>query len=421
MTVFHDFGFTNGGSTRSGEVADAHPAPRPRPAVSPLVSRQTDIPTVGFVDIQKQYAETSEEIDAAIHAVVASGQFVGGSAVKRFEAEFASYCGTSHAVAVGNGTDALHLALRALGIGPGDEVLTVAHTFVATVAAITLAGAVPVLCDIDPDTYCLDSEDAARRVTSRTKAILPVHLYGHTADMAPLLELADRHGLFVLEDAAQAHGARCRGRRAGGLGHAAAFSFYPSKNLGAYGDGGAVTTNDPALAERVRRLRNHGRISKYEHADFTFNSQLDTLQAAILSVQLRHLARRNARRRALAARYDARLRRVRGLALPQETEDAEHVYHLYVVRTRHRDALQTALSAAGIEWGVHYPVPIHLQPAWAAAFPSAAGRGLFPTIERYAGEILSLPMHPHLSDAQIDHVADVVAAALTRAENGGGK
>ncbi len=369
---------------------------------------------VRFVDLAAQRASVAGEMDAALAQVIASGQFVGGPVVERFEGDFAAFCGAAHAVGVGNGTDALLMALRALGVGPGDEVLTTPFTFVATVAAIVHVGAVPVLCDIDPRTFCLDPEDAARRITPRTKVILPVHLYGHPADMTTLRALADQHGLWLLEDAAQAHGARLAGRRAGSLGHIAAFSFYPSKNLGAWGDGGAVTTSDPVLAERIRRLKNHGRVGKYEHAEFAHNSQLDALQASVLSVHLRHLDAWNARRREIAARYAERLRGLPGLALPAEADDAEHVYHLYVVRARRRAALQAAFSNAGVEWGVHYPIPLHLQPAWAAAYGPATGRGAFPRVERLSEEILSLPMHPFLTDNDVDHVADVARDTICR-------
>jgi dTDP-4-amino-4,6-dideoxygalactose transaminase len=373
---------------------------------------------VRFVDLAAQRASVVSETDAALAQVISSGQFVGGAAVEHFEAEFASHCGVSHAIGVGNGTDALLLALRVLGIGPGDEVLTTPFTFVATVAAIALLGAVPVLCDIDPHTYCLDPSDAARRITPRTKAILPVHLYGHPADMTALRALADQHGLWLLEDAAQAHGARHDERHIGSLGHLAAFSFYPSKNLGAWGDGGAVTTNDPVLAERIRCQKNHGRIGKYEHMEFAYNSQLDAIQAAILSVHLRHLEAWNARRRQIAARYAERLQGVPLLFLPTEVANSRHVYHLYVIRTPYRAALQTALSAAGVEWGIHYPVPLHLQPAWANAYGTAIGRGAFPQIEQMSEEILSLPMHPFLTDAEIDHVADVVRDTICRRISG---
>ncbi|MDQ2800427.1 MAG: DegT/DnrJ/EryC1/StrS family aminotransferase, partial [Armatimonadota bacterium] len=355
-------------------------------------------------------------MNAAMQAVMASGRFIGGKAVEQFEAEFAAYCGTTYAIGVGNGTDALHLALLALEIGPGDEVITVPNTFIATVAAIALTGATAVLCDIDPKTYCLDANSAAAKITPRTKAILPVHLYGHIADMDALQEIAAQHNLFILEDCAQAHGAYYKGRRAGSLGNLAAFSFYPSKNLGACGDGGAVTTNDPALAQKMHLLRNHGRSSRYEHTQFAFNSQLDAVQSSILSVKLRHLEGWNARRREIAARYDALLWGLPGLVTPTEAEWAEHVYHLYVVRTRRRAALQAALTAAEIEWGVHYPLPIHLQPAWTAAYGDALGPGAFPRVERYAAESLSLPMHPYLSDAQVDYVAQVVREVLCSAE-----
>jgi dTDP-4-amino-4,6-dideoxygalactose transaminase len=374
---------------------------------------------IEFVDLKKQYATIKPELDAAMSAVVSAGAFVGGPAVEDFEAEFARYCEVNYAISVANGTDALHLALRALGVGPGDEVITVSHTFIATVSAIIMSGASVALANIDPDTYCLDPADLERCITPRTKAIVPVHIYGQPADMDPIMEIAARHNLYVLEDACQAHGARYKNRRAGSLGHMAAFSFYPGKNLGAYGDGGAITTNDPELAQRARLWRDHGRINKYEHAIFAYNSRLDGLQAAVLGVKLRHLDGWNARRRQLAAKYNQLLAGLPGLVTPVEAPYAESVYHLYVIRTAHREAIQAALNAEGIGHGIHYPIPVHLQPAWASAFGPAVGPGAFPLIEKYATEILSLPMHPDLTGQEVEFVAATVRQAVLNAVEAG--
>ena len=365
--------------------------------------------SISFVDLQRQYLSIKDEIDAAMRSVVEAGAFVGGAVLDSFEADFARYCGTTDAIGVANGTDALHLALLAMGVGAGDEVITVSHTFIASVSAIVQTGARVVFADIDPDTYCMRPDSIEALITPRTKVILPVHIYGQPADMDAIMDVAARHGLYVLEDACQAHGARYNGRRTGGLGHAAAFSFYPGKNLGAYGDGGAVTTNDPYLARTLRLLRDHGRINKYEHAVFAYNSRLDGLQAAVLGVKLRHLDDWNARRRQIAARYATLLADVPGIVTPVEAEYAQSVFHLYVIRTEQRAEVQAALQAAGIGNGIHYPIPVHLQPAW---HDPAFGKGSFPLIERYADEILSLPMHPDLTDDEVVYVADVVRTAL---------
>lgn len=358
-------------------------------------------PKIPFVDLQSQYQALKPEVDAALAAVCARGDFILGEEVRRFEEEFAGFCRAPHCVAVANGTDALHLALRACGVGPGDEVITCTHTFVATVIAIHAAGARPVLVDCEPEYYTLDVAAVARAVTPRTRAILPVHLYGQPADLDPLLELARARGLRVVEDACQAHGAEYRGRRCGALGDIAAFSFYPGKNLGAYGDGGAVTTADADLAERVRLLRNYGQRVKYEHVCKGGNSRLDTLQAAILRVKLRRLEAWNEARRRAAARYDALLADT-GLGLPRVAPWARHVYHLYVVQTPERARLQAALDAAGVAHGMHYPVPVHLQPAFADL---GQGPGSFPVSEALAPRILSLPMFPELTEEQIGRVA----------------
>jgi len=331
------------------------------------------------------------ELEAAYRRVAASGRLILGPELAAFESEFAAYCGAAHAVGVGNGLDALTLALRAAGVGAGDEVIAPSHTFVATWLAIAATGARPVPVEPDPATCTLTAEAVAAAVTPRTAAVIPVSLYGHPVDIDPLLAVCKRHGLFVLEDAAQSHGAAYEGRRTGSLAHATAFSFYPTKNLGALGDAGAVTTSDGGLAERLRKLRNYGSIRKYEHEHAGVNSRLDELQAAFLRAKLPRLDAANDRRRAHAAAYAETLGGAAGLTLPVEASWARHVYHLYVVRSPERDALQARLEAAGVQTLIHYPTPCHLQPAFAdLGFRS----GQFPLAERLAREVLSLPMWP---------------------------
>ncbi len=359
-------------------------------------------------DLTRQYAILKEEIDAAIGRVLARGRFILGEEVAAFKQEFAAACGVAHAVGVASGTDALHLALRACGIGPGDEVITVSHTAVATVAAIELAGARPVLVDVDPRYYTMDPAQVEERITPRTRAILPVHLYGCPADLAPLLDIARRHRLLLIEDCAQAHGARYRDRPVGSWGDIAAFSFYPTKNLGAFGDGGAVVTDDPALAERVRLLREYGWARRYISHIRGTNSRLDELQAAILRVKLRHLEAWNERRRQIAALYNAYLADGAarwGLVLPGEPEDSRHVYHLYVVRHPRRDSLQAFLRERGISTLIHYPMPVHLQPAYADL---GYREGFFPITEALAREVLSLPVYPELTDEEVRVVAEEI-------------
>jgi len=349
-----------------------------------------------------QVAAHRAEIDAAIARVLEAGRYILGDETRAFEREFAEYVGVAHGVGVGSGTEALHLALRACDIGPGDEVITVAHTAVATVAAIDMTGATPVLVDIDPAAYTLDPRLLDRAVTPRTKAVVPVHLYGMAADLEPILDIARRRGLRVVEDCAQAHGATYRGRRVGAWGDIAAFSFYPTKNLGALGDGGLVATHDAALAERVRRLREYGWVERYVSAVGGWNSRLDELQAAVLRVKLRYLDGDNARRRALAAIYDASL----PSTMPRPAaRGGEHVYHLYVIRHPHRDHLARDLRARGIDTGIHYPVPVHLQPAYRGRLGNA---GWLPETERAAREILSLPMYPELAEEQVRQVAQAI-------------
>jgi dTDP-4-amino-4,6-dideoxygalactose transaminase len=345
-------------------------------------------------DPRAGYLAHQSEIDAAIARVLCGGHYILGGEVAAFEGEFAEYLGAASAVGVASGTDALTIALRACGIGPRDRVATVSHTAVATVAAIELAGAIPVLVDIDLATYTIDC-DALETVDAR--AIVPVHLYGHPADMPRIMEIARRRGMRVIEDCAQSHGASIQGRKTGTWGDAAAFSFYPTKNLGAIGDGGAVVTNDPEIAERARRLREYGWRERYISESAGMNSRLDELQAAILRVKLRHLSNANARRREIAAAYSAC---VHDLVLPETRADAVHVFHQYVVRCGSRDALQARLREEGIGTLVHYPVPVHLQPA----YRSCVKHGSLGRSEQAAREVLSLPMYPELNDADVASV-----------------
>jgi dTDP-4-amino-4,6-dideoxygalactose transaminase len=356
-------------------------------------------------DLQAGYLAHRAEIDAAVHRVLESGWYVMGREVECFEQAFCAYIGAHHAIGVGNGTDALELALRACGVGPGDLVYTVSHTAVATVAAIELAGALPVLVDIDPVTFTLDpnclEEALARPPAGRSKAVIPVHLYGQPAEMPAILDVARRHGLYVIEDCAQAHGASLAGRMVGTWGDLASFSFYPTKNLGAMGDGGMVVTSDPALAERVRLLRQYGWRERYVSDVPGANSRLDELQAAILLAKLPHLDADNACRRILARTYDTLLAET-GISLPQTRPGATHVYHQYAIRLRQRDALRTFLRQAGIGTLVHYPVPVHLQPAYRDRLPRAA---VLPRTEQVAREVLSLPIYPQLPDEQARFVS----------------
>lgn len=361
---------------------------------------------VAFVDLQSEYQAIKAEIDDAVAGVLNRSDYVLGKKVADFEGAFANYCEAAHAVGVDSGFSALELILRAYDIGPGDEVITAANTFIATALAISNCGARPVLVDMEPDSYNLDPTKVEAAITPATKAILPVHLYGQPADMDPILAIARRHGLRVVEDACQSHGARYKGRRTGSLGDAAAFSFYPSKNLGAYGDGGMVVTSDADIAERVRLLRNLGQTVKYHHTIKGFNHRLDTLQAAVLCAKLPHLDEANAARRQAAAQYRRELGDLPVVA-PVEESWAEHVYHLYVIQVEERDALQAHLSAAGVATGIHYPIPIHVQPAYAEL---GYQQGDFPETERYAERILSLPMFPGITNEAITYTVDSITA-----------
>jgi dTDP-4-amino-4,6-dideoxygalactose transaminase len=366
---------------------------------------------IPLVDLKAQYETVRDEVQLALVQALESMELTLGPNLRAFEAEFAIHCGVEHTVGVSSGTDALYLALRACGVGPGDEVITVANTFVATVEAIVLLGATPVFVDIDPDTYTLDPARLRGAIGPRSRAIVPVHLYGQMADMEAVMAIARRYGLTVVEDACQAHGAEFQGRRAGSIGDAAAFSFYVSKNLGAYGESGAVTTSSLAIAECVRRLRDHGSTRKYEHDEMGVNARMDELQAAVLRVKLRHLDEWNARRRALAARYDKLLASA-DIDLPITRPSAQHVFHLYVVRLAERERVRQLLADRGIATGVHYPTPIHHQPA---ALGLGRVAGDLRVTEAFADQILSLPMYAELSDEQLEHIADSLTAALRAA------
>ncbi len=361
---------------------------------------------IPLVDLRSQYASIKSEIDEAVQRVLNEANFILGPEVEGFERSFADYVGTSGAVGVASGTAALELALRALGIGPGDEVITPAHTFIATAGAVSNVGARPVFADAEPTYLTMDPAHCESLITPRTRAIIPVDLYGHPAHLEELEEIARRHGLFLIEDAAQAHGAELNGRRCGSFGDIACFSFYPGKNLGAYGDAGAVTSNDPALLDRVRRLRDHGRTSKYEHETVGQAERMDALQAAVLSVKLAHLEDWTEARRRHAGEY-SKLLDGANVELPAEADDARHVYHLYVIRTDARDGMLEHLHAAGIGAGIHYPIPLHQQPAYAR--DGYAGTAL-PVTEEAAPRVLSLPMYAELTDEQIGRIVDAVVA-----------
>jgi len=373
------------------------------------LNTQSDTQYVPFVDLAAQYATIGADVNGAISKVLSRADFILGQDVALFESEFAAFCETKYAVGVDSGTSALEMALMAYGIGRGDEVITTANTFIATTLAISYTGATPVLVDIDPQTYMMDPALLENAITSHTKAIMPVHLYGHPVDMDPVLEIAERHNLVVIEDASQAHGARYKGRRVGSLGHAAAFSLYPGKNLGAYGDAGIVVTNDEKTVETLRLLRNYGSVKKYHHMLRGYNRRLDTLQAAILRVKLERIDAWNAARRQHAQQYN-QLLKDSPLALPLVADFAEPVYHLYVVRTQDRDALQAHLQERGVSTVIHYPIPIHLQPAYRDL---GYARGDFPITEGYAEQILSLPMYPELTPDAIEYVTGTIEDFVT--------
>jgi dTDP-4-amino-4,6-dideoxygalactose transaminase len=365
---------------------------------------------IAFVDLAAQYATIADEVNAAIARVLQKTDFILGEDVKLFEEEFAAYCEAAYGVGVDSGTSALELALRACNVGPGDEVITAANTFIATALGITLAGATPVLVDMDPQTYNIDSVAVEQAITPRTKAILPVHLYGQPADMDPLLDIARRHNLLVIEDAAQAHGARYKGKRIGSFGHAAAFSFYPGKNLGAYGDGGMVVTNDPKIVDNLHMLRNYGQRRKYHHEMLGYNRRLDTLQAAVLRVKLRYLDEWSAARQTHAAQYTQLLADCAGVTTPSVPDYADPVWHLYVVRVADRDGMIAHLAEQNISAGIHYPIPVHLQQAYQHL---GYQKGSFPICEAYADQIVSLPMYAELQPESVAHVVETIQDHLS--------
>ena len=357
---------------------------------------------VPFLDLKAQYAAIKDEIHAAVGEVMENTAFAGGPFVAKFEQAFASFCGCKHAIGVGSGTDALWLSLLSLGIGPGDEVITVPDTFIATAEAITYCGAKPVFVDVEETTYNMNPALLEAAITPRTKAVIPVHLFGQTADMDPILAICKAHGLPLVEDACQAHGAEYKGRKAGSMGATGCFSFYPGKNLGAYGEAGAVVTNDDAIAAKIRTFRDHGQAKKYHHDVIGWNARMDGIQGAVLSVKLKYLAEWNESRRAHAREYTRLLSPLEGLLSPREADYARHIFHIYAVRTGRRDQLMAHLAEKGISCGIHYPVPVHLQKAYQGL---GLAEGSFPMAERCAAEFLSLPMYPELTSEQIQFVA----------------
>ncbi len=358
---------------------------------------------IPFVNLKREYTEISEEITQAIQRVVKSEWFILGEEVKKFEEEFSKYIGTKYGIGVNSGSDALFLALKALGIREGDEVITVSHTFISTVDAIVRNGAKPIFADIDPDTYCIDVTKIEEKITNKIKAILPVHLYGHTADMQEIMKLAKKYNLFVIEDSCQAHGAEYKGKKVGSIGDLGCFSFYPIKNLGAYGDGGIIVTNNEELAEKLKMLRNYGQPKKYYHDFVGVNSRLDEIQAAILRVKLKHLDEWNERRRKVARLYNEILKDSE-IVTPIEKEYAKHVYHLYVIRYKNREMLQQNLLKNGIQTQIHYPVPIHKQKAYLDL-----GFNIHLSVtEKMCNEILSLPIHPFMHSDEVFSISEVI-------------
>jgi dTDP-4-amino-4,6-dideoxygalactose transaminase len=382
--------------------------------MSVQILTQPKQPQVPFVDLAAQYHTIAAEINEATSRVIREADFILGREVTLFEEEFAAFCEAKYAVGLDSGTSALELALRAYDIGPGDEVITAANTFIATALAISHAGAKPVLVDVDPLTHTIDVAGISRAITPHTKAILPVHLYGHPAHMDPIRQLAEKYGMVVIEDACQAHGARYRGKRTGSLGDAAAFSFYPGKNLGAYGDGGIVVTNDRDVANRLAMLRNYGQKEKYHHLFRGYNRRLDTLQAAILRVKLKYLEKWNAARRCNAKLYQDFLEGA-DVVTPTETREVESVWHLYVICSGHRDMLRERLVSNGISAGIHYPVPVHLQPAYKDL---GYKQGDFPVTEGLASRILSLPMYAELTSEQVQITAETIREFTSANANG---
>lgn len=363
---------------------------------------------IPLVDLKAQYDEYKSEIDEAIRRVINNTAFILGPEVGTFEDDFASYCEAKFAIGISSGTDALHLALKALEVGPEDEIITTSFTFIATAEAVSMCGARPVFVDIDPQTYNIDVDQVESVITSRTKAIIPVHLYGQPADLDSIVAIARNHQLYVIEDAAQAHGARYKGKRVGAIADAACFSFYPGKNLGAFGDGGMIVTDSKEISGKVRILRDHGRLDKYEHLVVGFGNRLDALQAAILGAKLCHLDNWNLRRREIASRY-TELLKGKGIVLPFVSEWAEPVWHQYVVRVKNRQLIQERLKQNGISTGIHYPIPLHLQPAYRSLGYS---KGDFPKAEEAAENVLSLPIYPEMTEDHQNIVVDVLSNVL---------
>jgi dTDP-4-amino-4,6-dideoxygalactose transaminase len=365
---------------------------------------------VPFLDLKAQHAPLRGAIDSAIAKVIDEAAFAGGPFVVRFEADFAAFCNCPHAIGVGSGTEALWFSLLALGVGPGDEVITVPNSFMATAEAITYCGAEPVFVDVDERTYTMDPGALAKAITVKTKAIIPVHLFGQPADMDPILEFAREHGLFVVEDACQAHGAEYKGRRVGTLGDAGCFSFYPGKNLGAFGEAGAIVTMNAELQAKIRTLRDHGQVRKYHHTMIGWNGRMDGIQAAVLGIKLQHLENGNQLRRSHAMAYNQALNDIQEVATPAELANVRHVYHIYAIRVQERDEVMRLLGEKGVGSGVHYPVPIHLQEAYRGL---GYQQGDFPVAERCATEMISLPMFPELSPSQVSWVSQSVKEAVT--------
>ncbi len=366
---------------------------------------------VPFLDLKAHHDPIRQEVMVAMNAVIDENAFAGGKFVTKFEEEYAKFCEAKFCVGVANGTDSLWFSLLAMGVGQGDEVITIPMTFLATAEAITYAGAKPVFVDINPETFTIDVTKIEAAITPRTKAIMPVHLFGQCADMDPIMEIARKHKLFVIEDAAQAQGSKYKSRLAGSIGHAGSFSFYPGKNLGAWGEAGAITTNDAALREGMQMYREHGQKKKYYHDVVGWNGRMDGIQAAVLSVKLKYLNQANDGRRRVAARYNQLLAGLPGVSLPVEVEYAHHIYHVYALRVAQRDTILKLMGERGVSCGIHYPVPVHLQNAYANL---GHKRGDFPISEACADSFLSLPMFPELTDAQIDTVATEFKACLAQ-------
>jgi dTDP-4-amino-4,6-dideoxygalactose transaminase len=359
---------------------------------------------IPLVDLKAGFGPIRDEVIKAIESVFSAMNLYIGPNIQALEKEFALYCGTKYAIGVGSGTEAIHLALLSAGIGKGDEVIVSPNTFFATVEAISYTGAVPVFVDIDPVTYTIDTSLIEKKINSRTKAVIPVHMYGQAADMAPIMKLSEKYGIKIIEDACQAHGAEHKNKKCGSIGDAGCFSFYFTKNLGGYGEGGMVVTNNHDIAEKVRLFRNHGHKSKYEHSVIGHNNRLDEIQAAILRIKLKHLDNYNEKRREIAKKYNALLKNM-PLSLPKEADNRKHVYHLYVVRTPQRDELQEYLNERGISTGIHYKVPIHLQEA---CKQYNYKQGDIPQVEKACKEILSLPIYPELKDGDIKYITDAI-------------